>query len=44
MIVIIIVMTTKGFAEIKTNIETPNDISISEKPLKSNKINSKSRY
>ena len=29
-------MTTKGFAETNTNIETPNDISVAEKPLKSN--------
>ena len=28
-------MTTKGFAETDTNIETPNDISVAEKPLKS---------
>ena len=27
-------MTTKGFAETNTNIETPNDIGIAEKPLK----------
>ena len=33
-------MITKGFAENNTNIETPNGISIPEKPLKSdnNKI------
>tara|TARA_B100001059_G_C17429068_1_gene377081 strand:+ start:192 stop:422 length:231 start_codon:yes stop_codon:yes gene_type:complete len=33
-------MITKGFAENSTNIETPNGISIPEKPLKSdnNKI------
>ena len=28
-------MTFKGLAENNTNIETPNDISITEKPLKS---------
>ena len=27
-------MTTKGFTETSTNIATPNDISIAEKPLK----------
>ena len=27
-------MTTKGFTETSTNIATPNDSSISEKPLK----------
>ena len=27
-------MDNKGFAEIKTSIETPNDISQTEKPLK----------
>ena len=31
-------MTTKGFTETNTNIETPNDIAITEKPLKPNKI------
>ena len=31
-------MTTKGFTETSTNIATPNDISISEKPLKTNPI------
>ena len=31
-------MTTKGFAETNTNIATPNAISISEKPLKTNPI------
>ena len=30
-------MTTKGFAENNTNIETPNDIGIAEKPLKAQK-------
>ena len=33
-------MTTKGFADNNTNIETPNDIGVSEKPLKQNKISS----
>ena len=33
-------MTTKGFTDNNTNIETPNDIEVSEKPLKSNKITS----
>ena len=32
-------MTTKGFTENNTNIETPNDVGISEKPLKSKQIN-----
>ena len=27
-------MTTKGFADNSTNIETPNDIKLAEKPLK----------
>ncbi len=27
-------MTTKGFADNNTNIETPNDINVAEKPLK----------
>ena len=27
-------MTTKGFAETNTNIETPNDVGVTEKPLK----------
>ena len=31
-------MKTKGFTENKTNIETPNDVSFAEKPLKSEKI------
>ena len=31
-------MNTKGFADNNTNIETPNDISVSEKPLKSSPI------
>ena len=33
-------MITKGFADNNTNIETPNDISVSEKPLKSQPITS----
>ena len=28
-------MTTKGFTETNTNIETPNDVGVAEKPLKS---------
>ena len=31
-------MTTKGFAETNANIATPNDVSSSEKPLKSSPI------
>ena len=31
-------MTTKGFAETQTSIDTPNDISIAEKPLKNQLI------
>ena len=33
-------MNNKGFAEIETSIETPNDVSQTEKPLKSKKITS----
>ena len=33
-------MTTKGFADNQTNIETPNDVSFSEKPLKPEQIKS----
>ena len=33
-----LVMNTKGFADNNTNIETPNDVGISEKPLKSGSI------
>ena len=33
-------MINKGFTENKTNIETPNDVSSTEKPLKSEKISS----
>ena len=28
-------MSNKGFAETHTNIETPNDVDVAEKPLKS---------
>ena len=31
-------MSSKGFTDNQTNIETPNDVSIAEKPLKSNSI------
>ena len=31
-------MTIKGFADNQTNIETPNDVSQTEKPLKSKRI------
>ena len=33
-------MTSKGFTENNNNIETPNDIDVTEKPLNSNKSNS----
>tara|TARA_B100001057_G_scaffold490389_1_gene578539 strand:+ start:1058 stop:1288 length:231 start_codon:yes stop_codon:yes gene_type:complete len=33
-------MTSKGFTENTNNIQTPNDISVSEKPLNTNKIRS----
>ena len=33
-------MTIKGFTETSTNIETPNDVSSTEKPLKADKITS----
>jgi len=33
-------MNNKGFAEIQTNIETPSDVTIAEKPLKSQKVTS----
>ena len=33
-------MDTKGFAEMNNNIETPNDINVTEKPLKSRPITS----
>ena len=31
-------MNTKGFADKNTNIETPNDVGVSEKPLKNDKV------
>jgi len=33
-------MNTKGLTDTNNNIETPNDITVTEKPLKSNKITS----
>ena len=33
-------MTFKGFTDNRSNIETPNDINVTEKPLKAQKINS----
>ena len=33
-------MSTKGFADNNTNIETPNGIGITEKPLKSQPVSS----
>jgi len=33
-------MSSKGFVDNQTNIDTPNDISLSEKPLESKKITS----
>ena len=33
-------MTSKGFTENTENIETPNDINVSEKPLNPNKTSS----
>ena len=33
-------MNTKGFTENTENIETPNDINVSKKPLNPNKISS----
>ena len=33
-------MNDKGFADNNTNIETPNDIGVSEKPLKTDKTTS----
>ena len=36
-----IVMNIKGFAETNTNIETPNDIGVAEKPLKSEAFRTK---
>ena len=37
---LIIVMNSKGFTDNQTNIDTPNDVSLSEKPLESKKITS----
>ena len=34
------IMTTKGFADNQTNIETPNDVRVAEKPLKTQPITS----
>ena len=34
------IMTNKGFADTSANIETPNDMGIAEKPLKSKTITS----
>ena len=34
-------MTIKGFADDNANIETPNDVGLTEKPLKSEQIISK---
>ena len=31
-------MSNKGFAEIQTDIETPNGVNVAEKPLKTNRI------
>ena len=33
-------MTNKGFADTSANIETPNDMGIAEKPLKSKTVTS----
>jgi len=33
-------MSSKGFTDNNSNIETPNDIGVAEKPLKSDKISS----
>lgn len=33
-------MNDKGFADTDVNIETPNDVMVAEKPLKSSKIKS----
>ena len=33
-------MNSKGFVDNQTNIDTPNDVSLSEKPLESKKITS----
>ena len=37
---LIVFMNSKGFVDNQTNIDTPNDISLSEKPLESKKITS----
>tara|TARA_B100001250_G_C19475088_1_gene646224 strand:+ start:178 stop:408 length:231 start_codon:yes stop_codon:yes gene_type:complete len=34
-------MNNKGFADTQSNIETPKNVSVAEKPLKSEKINPK---
>lgn len=34
-------MNTKGFTDNQANIETPNDVSVAEKPLKSRQIRTK---
>ena len=34
-------MTIKGFADNQANIDTPNDVSVTEKPLKSDAIKPK---
>ena len=34
-------MNIKGFADTNNNIETPNDVSVAEKPLKSRQIRTK---
>ena len=31
-------MSNKGFAEVQTNIETPNGVNVTEKPLKTKQI------
>jgi hypothetical protein len=33
-------MENKGFTDIKTNIETPNDVSVTEKPLNNRQTSS----
>ena len=38
---LVLYMTIKGFADNNANIETPNDVRLTEKPLKSEQINSK---
>ena len=34
-------MSNKGFAEIQTDIETPNDVHVAEKPLKTDRNRTK---